>query len=321
LLEGEDDMDTFTKDRFLGTAVARRSFLRGSALTAAGLTGAALLGGTPVFPREQGFGKDDGGWDGDDKNSDTAQEIFTAALIAEGLATTMYYNSLVGGVIQDPNLAGPGGSLTNPASLANVGYLQGALSEEIAHANLLRELIGGTTVGKDPVQTFYFPTGTFDTLANFLPILLALENAFIGAYLTAVHEFSLMAAKLEPYEREQRDPSGKPYRRKDLAYFSQVAASIMGVESEHRTLARALPGISVGNTVFAGIDVFPADNLNYEQTDGLKSVYNGANSAVAALTPFITAGAGKTAFSYATAISGSSGVSVPTTGGLPVEIG
>jgi hypothetical protein len=50
----------------------------------------------------------------------------------------MYYNSLVGGVIQDPNLAGPGGSLSNPASLANVGYLQGALSEEVAHANLLR---------------------------------------------------------------------------------------------------------------------------------------------------------------------------------------
>ena len=98
--------------------------------------------------------------DKDDKNSDTAQEIFTAALIAEGLATTMYYNSLVGGVIEDPNLAGPDGSLTNPANLANVGYLEGALSEEIAHANLLRELTGGTTPAKDPVQTFYFPDGT-----------------------------------------------------------------------------------------------------------------------------------------------------------------
>jgi hypothetical protein len=201
--------------------------------------------------------------------------------------------------------------------LANVGYLQGALSEEIAHANLLRELTGGATAGKDPVQTFYFPIGTFDTLANFLPILLALENAFIGAYLTAVHEFSLMAAKVEPYEHEQKDAAGKPYKRKDLAYFSQVAAAIMGVESEHRTLARALPAISPGNTVFAGIDVFPADNLNYEQTDGLKSVYQGANSAAVALTPFITPGTGKTAFSYATAITGSGSVAVPTTGGLP----
>ena len=43
-----------------------------------------------------------GTWGGnpDDRNSDTAQQIFTAALIAEDLATTMYYNSLVGGVIR-----------------------------------------------------------------------------------------------------------------------------------------------------------------------------------------------------------------------------
>jgi len=43
--------------------------------------------------------------------------------------------------------------------------------------------------------------------------------------------------------------------------------------------------------------------------------------AVGALTPFITVAAGKRAFSYATAISGSSGVSVPTTGGVSLEIG
>ncbi len=311
-------MDTSTKEKFLEKVVARRCFLRGTALTAAGITGATLLGGAPLFSAERAFGRDgDDRDDRDDKNSDTAQEIFTAALIAEGLATTMYYNSLVGPVIQDPNLAGPGGSLSNPASLANVGYLQGAFSEEVAHADLLRELTGGTSPAKDPIQTFYFPTGTFNTLESFLPILLALENAFIGAYLTAVREFSLMAAKVEPYEREQKDPTGKPYHRKDLAYFSQVAASIMGVESEHRTLARALPGISPGNTVFAGIDVFPADNLNYQQTDGLKTVYNGPNSAVVALTPFITPGSGKTGYSYATALSGASSVAAPTTGGLP----
>ena len=310
-------MHAFTEDRFFGGGLERRSFLRQTAFAAAGLAGSTLLGGVPLLGQERGFGDDHARGDKHDNPADTAQEIFTAALVAEGLATTMYYNSLVGGVIQDPNLAGPGGSLGNPASLANVGYLEGALSEEIAHANLLRELTGGTSAEKDPVQTFYFPAGTFDTLANFLPILLALENAFIGAYLTAVHEFSLMAAKVEPYEHEQKDADGKPYGRDDLAYFSQVAAAIMGVESEHRTLARALPAISPGNTTFAGIDVFPADNLNYEQTDGLKTVYNGGNSAVAALTPFITPGAGKVAFSYATAISGSGGVSVPTTGGLP----
>lgn len=165
-------------------ALGRRNFLQKSGLATAGFTGLGLLGGLDVLAGSAPRRDDRRDGDPDDKSSDTAQQIFTAALINEDLATTMYYHSLVGGVIQDPNLAGPGGSLSNPASLANVGYLQGALSAETAHANLLRELAGGTTAAKDPVQTFYFPTGTFDNLTNFLPILIALEGAFIGAYLT-----------------------------------------------------------------------------------------------------------------------------------------
>jgi len=309
-----------TKDtgvQLLTPGTGRRKFLQQTGLAAVGFTSLGLLGGAATANADTFSGRKDESKDNDDKNSDTAQQIFTAALIAEDLATTMYYNSLVGGVIQDPNLAGPRGSLSNPASFANVGYIQGALSAEIAHANLLRTLTGGATAAKDPIQTFYFPTGTFDNLNGFLPILLALENAFIGAYLTAVHEFSLMAARIELYEHVQKDPGGKPYTKDELAYFAQVSASILGVESEHRSLARAIPAITPGNTVFAGIDVFPANNLNYEQTDGLKTVYNGPNSAVAALTPFITPGPGKTAYSFATAISGASAVSVPTTGGLP----
>lgn len=291
--------------------------MRKAVMAAAGFTGLGLLAGMDASAGTMLRRDGGGGNDPDDKNADTAQQIFTAALIAEDLATTMYYNSLVGEVIEDPNLAGPSGSLSNPASLANVGYLQGALSAEIEHANLLRELTGGTSAAKDPVQTFYFPTDTFDNLNNFLPVLIALEDAFIGAYLTAVHEFSLMAARIEPFEHEQKDPTGKAYKHSELAYFAQVASAIQGVESEHRTLARAIPGISPGNTVFAGINVFPADNLTYEQTDGLKTVYNGSASAVAVLTPFLTPGSGKKAFSLASALAGAGKVSVPTTGGLP----
>ncbi|MGH9758126.1 MAG: hypothetical protein ACRD4M_10340 [Candidatus Acidiferrales bacterium] len=286
-----------------------------------GVVGGALLGGLPTAAKMTSFPAlfRDGDEDRDDRRADTAQEIFTAALIAEDLAITMYYNSLIGGVIQDPNLAGPGGNLSNPDNLANVGYLQGALSEEIVHANLLRTLIGGSNSSSDPVQTFFFPTGTFDNLQNFFPILLALETAFIGAYLTAVQEFSSMAAEIEPFERRQLDSSGKPYSHKELAYFAKVAASILGVEAEHRTLARAIPSITPGNTTFAGTDIFPADNVNFEQTDGLESVYKGFKSAVVALTPFITNGSGKTSFSYATAIANANKVSVPTTGGLPQQ--
>ena len=95
---------------------------------------------------------------------DTVAEIATAALIAEDLATTFYYNGLVGGVIQDPALAGPGGSATNITSgdAGNVGYIRAALEEEISHAKLLRSLLQIPSATADPVQTFYFPAGTFD---------------------------------------------------------------------------------------------------------------------------------------------------------------
>ena len=52
---------------------------------------------------------------------DTVAQIATAALIAEDLATTFYYNGLVGGVITDPNLAGPGGTADNVGSGGNPG--------------------------------------------------------------------------------------------------------------------------------------------------------------------------------------------------------
>ncbi len=301
------DRRTFVKRvGYVGAGAAALTFLGGASANFGAQPRVAPLSG--ILP-----------WGDRREKEDTAQEVFTAALIAEDLATTMYYNALVGGVIQDPNLAGPGGTatmVTSGGSLANVGYLRGALSEEIVHANLLRELIGGKAASGDPVQTFYFPTGTFDTLAAFFPVLLSLETAFIGAYLTAVQEFAAMAARVgdESYGI-QHDPSGKPYTREDLVYYAKVAASIMGVESEHRTLARAIPS---GQT-FDGVSIIPADNLNFEQTDGLKTVYNGPNSAVVALTPFLAAGSGLTGFSFATALADSSKVTLPTMGGLPAR--
>jgi hypothetical protein len=229
-------------------------------------------------------------------------------LIAEDLASTFYYNGLVGAVIMDPNLAGPGGSATNVTAAGNFGnvdYFRAALSEEIAHANLLRSLIGKTTSDTDPVQTFYLPTGTFDTLTPFLAVLNALENAFIGAYLNATIEFAQMAADTKGYKGVQRDASGKAYTARDLEYFAQVAASIMGVEAEHRVLGRV-----VSNTN-------PANNLNYQQTDGLTSVYNGKQSAVVALTPFLAPGPGLTAYSLQTALANAASVSVAAQGAPP----
>ncbi len=247
--------------------------------------------------------------DVDNQSGDTAQQIFTAALIAEDLATTFYYNVLMGTLIMDPQLAGTGGTATVTAADGNDGnvqYLRAALAEEIIHANLLRSLIGGSAPSGDPVQTFYLPADAFATLSTFLTVLNALESAFIGAYLNASLEFAQMAADtVNPPFRRQLDSTGGSYTSAQLEYFAEVAASIMGVESEHRVLGRVIGGMD------------PANNLNYEQTAGLTSVYNGASSAVAALTPFITGGPGLSPYALAPALAGAPAIIVPTMGTVP----
>ena len=237
---------------------------------------------------------------------DTANQIFTAALVAEDLATTFYYNGLVGGVIQDPNLAGPGGTAllpSLPSNVPNIDYLRAAYSQEIAHANLLRSVANlGTAAGTDPYQTFYFPPATFATLNAFVAVLEALESAFIGAYLVAVREFSALAAQTPA--SVPAGPYGGPYSSGQLQYFAQVAASIMGVEAEHRVLGGVILNQNQPN------------NLYYEQTDGLLTVYNGGSSAVAALTPFLAASNGS-AYSLATALSEASSLGLPSLGNPP----
>jgi hypothetical protein len=207
-------------------------------------------------------------------------------------------------VIQDPNLAGPGGTatgVTSDGNAGNVNYLQAALTEEISHANLFRSLLGIGKPHEDPVQTFYFPAGSFDTLANFTGLLNALENAFIGAYLNAIQEFASKSAFACGRDGRHDDEGYSP---EELDYFAKVAASIMGIEAEHRVLGRV---ISNSN---------PANNLAYEQTDGLNAVYNGPHSAVAALTPFLSSSTGP-GYSFATALANQSKVAVPVSGNPP----
>ncbi len=292
----------------LNELMKRRSFVGRAGILGLGAAAATLLPSSTVRANDR---EDRNADDRDNVTGDTAQEIFTAALIAEDLATTFYYNGLIGNVITDPSLAGTGGTATQTAANGNEGnveYIRAALSEEIAHASLLRTLIGGTAASGDPVQTFYFAAGTFDTLAPFTATLDALENAFIGAYLNALLEFSQMAADTRSGVQYQQDASGKRVPATDLEYYAQVAASIMGIECEHRVLGRVISNTN------------PANQLNYEQTDGLNSVYNGKKSAVVALTPFLSAGSGKVAYSLETALQGAPSVSLPTTGGLPKKL-
>jgi hypothetical protein len=291
----------------LEQALNRRRFLTG--LGAAGaVAGAAVISGcgSSTMAKAQST-----------STADTVQQIFTAALIAEDLAITMYYNALVGGVIQDPNLSGPGGTATTVSAggqLDNVGYLRGALAEEMSHADLLRTQLNISASTSDPVQTFYFPTGTFDTLAGFFPIIIALETAFIAAYMTAVEEFALMLGDVSPYSSTQMAASGTTYSATDLAAFAKICAAILGVEAEHRTLARSIPP----PPSFNGVNNFPADEACYESTDTLQSVYNGMNSAAAALAPFLSASSGRTGYSLQSALSGSAAVQLACSGMPPM---
>jgi hypothetical protein len=162
----------------------RRRFLQATGVAGMGAAAAALVAGSATALAAQELAaKATSGGVHDPITKDTPAQIFTAALIAEDLATTFYYNGLVGAVLQDPALAGPGGRVTHAphGDQNNVNYIRAALFEEITHANLFRTLLGISSSAGDPVQTFYFPVGTFDTLAPFIGTLEALENAFVGA--------------------------------------------------------------------------------------------------------------------------------------------
>jgi len=239
---------------------------------------------------------------------DTTTEMFTAFLIAEDLATTFYYNGLIGPVIQDPALAGPGGhaNMISPSGNAgNVKYLQASLGQEISHANLFRTYLTHSSggAGSDPHQTFYFPTGTFDTLSKFLGILDALENAFIGAYLNLVQELAYKATLAATGKLATGD---FPYTSQHYELYAKVAASILGIESEHRVLGRVIGSED------------PANNVRYEQVDGITAVSNGPNSAVVALTPFLSSSTGP-GYSLATALRFYRDVAISTSGGQPVS--
>ena len=282
----------------------RRNFLRKAGVLGLGAaaSGIVLATGNTAAAQQENQGEQAQDYAQD---KDTVVEIATAALIAEDLATTFYYHGLIGPVIQNVNLAGPGGSATHVTSAGNLGnvlYIRAALSEEISHANLLRSILGIASPAKDPIQKFYFPAGSFNTLPAFTGLLNALENAFIGAYLNAIQEFSRMAARSKG-RGPDRDKGAYP--AETLEYYAKVAASIMGIECEHRVLGRV---ISNSN---------PANNLNYEQTDGINAVYNGPNSAVVALTPFLTPSTGP-GYSLEEALEHQASVSTPVSGAPPL---
>jgi Ferritin-like domain/TAT (twin-arginine translocation) pathway signal sequence len=144
------------------------------------------------------------------------------------------------------------------------GYLRAALQEEMSHF-LVEQSV---TAQPSPFTKFFYPQHMFDDAQTTLNTLVTLEDAFIAAYLVGVRQFSTDDLRV-------------------------TAARIMGIESDHRTLARVIgPGVAAQDggpiefiTGIQGVaeSVDPPNNNGYERTLGLNRI----QQAVAALTPFV----------------------------------
>lgn len=139
-------------------------------------------------------------------------------------------------------------------------YFRAARDEEKFHYDLLK----AATDNADAPLTYYFPTNSLTNLQTMLNVLVTLEDAFIAAYLVGVKDLSTSNLRV-------------------------LAAQIMGVESDHRTLARVVAQAE-GLTSVTGLsgapeNVNPPNNNVYERTYGVNSI----SVAVNALTPFFDA--------------------------------
>jgi hypothetical protein len=152
------------------------------------------------------------------------------------------------------------------------GYLVAARQEEMSHY-LLEQSVSDEP---SPFTSFFYPKGMFQDAQTTLNVLVTLEDAFIAAYLVGVRHFSTPDLRV-------------------------TAARIMGIESDHRTLARVLAsdvapqdgGPLKTTTGAQGVaePVDPPNDNGYERT----LCWTHIQQAVAALTPFADITAAKAA--------------------------
>ncbi len=146
------------------------------------------------------------------------------------------------------------------------GYLVGARQEEMSHYLLEQQATDEFT----PYTNFYYPVNMFADAQVTLNTLVTLEDAFIAAYLVGVRDFTTVPLRM-------------------------TAARIMGIESDHRTLARVVGGdVSPKDggpiTMITGAQgvpesIAPPNNNGYERT----LCWTKIDQAVAALLPFVDA--------------------------------
>jgi Ferritin-like domain len=226
------------------TETTERALNRGSLIRTAGAAGAGLALGSGLFGAT--LARASGGVTKGDV------DILVAAEIAEALAVTTYTNII--------NRA----PFFKHLAADDQGYLRAARQEEMSHYALEKSVTGKPS----PFTKFFYPHGMFRHAHTTLNTLVALEDAFIAAYLVGVRNFS-------------------------NADLRVTAARIMGIESDHRTLARVVaPGVARRDggpiehvTGIQGVaeSVDPPNNNGYERT--LK--WTNIGQAVNALLPFV----------------------------------
>ena len=270
------------------TSIDRRSFLRASGATTLGLTSLAALT-SPLFKSALlavGQNKDNPGQDMKQANGKlklTKED--TQILVAAEIAEALAVTTYTG--------------IINSAFFTHLeaddqGYLEAARQEEMSHYLLEQSASGQPS----PFSLFYYPPDMFDSAQTTLNVLVTLEDAFIAAYLVGVRDFSTPDLRV-------------------------TAARIMGIESDHRTLARVIgPGVAAQDggpiETITGIQgraesVDPPNNNAYERT----LLWTSIDQAVAALTPFVD---------QAAAIAAGFDISrpyafVPFTPTVPIDLG
>jgi hypothetical protein len=239
----------------LPETAGRSGFSRRSFITTAAVTGAAAL--LPLSLLAHDGGQDERN-DAKDQGPDDSglRKSDTDIILAAEIAEALAVTTYSNIINTSPFF----GRLASD----DQGYLRAALQEEMSHYALEQSVTGQPT----PFTKFFYPRNMFDDAQTTLNTLVTLEDAFIAAYLVGVRRFS-------------------------TADLRVTAARIMGIESDHRTLARVVgPGVSSQDggpiefiTGIQGVaeSVDPPNNNGYERT--LK--WTRIQQAVTALTPFV----------------------------------
>jgi hypothetical protein len=214
------------------------------------LTRASLISGAVLLPRlalPAGFGKSQ--HDSDDRHRSLVPSDKKIIIAAE-IAEALAVTTYMNIINTSPFFSG--------LPQADQDYLTAALQEEMSHYALLKSVTNQPT----PYTAFYYPANMFQDPQTTVDILVTLEDAFIAAYLVGVRNFTTSNLRV-------------------------TAARIMGIESDHRSLARVIAA-DLNLTTVTGAqgvaeNVSPANNNGYERT--LK--WTNIDQAVAALTPFV----------------------------------